>query len=483
MTGPATALWTASEAVRATGGHCGCDWQATGVSIDSRTVRPGDLFVALAGPRFDGHDFVAAALDRGAAAAMVARRPPRLSFDAPLLLVEDTFKGLRDLGRAGRARSRARVIGVTGSVGKTGVKEALRLVLAEQGRTAASEGSLNNHWGLPLSLARLPNDAVFAVFELGMNHPGEIAPLSLLARPHVAAVTTVEAVHKEYFASVEAIADAKAEIFAGVEAGGSAVLNRDNRQFTRLAAAAGAARISQVITFGRHHDAGVRVVTAETGPAGSRVRARVGGEVLDYELAVPGDHWVSNSLCVLAAAVAVGADARRAATSLGRFTLPKGRGQRFAVPLAAGAFTVIDDSYNASPVSMAAALAVLGQLPPGPGGRRIAVLGDMLELGEEGAERHADLMAPLKASAIDLVFAAGPLMRHLFDRLPLAMQGGYAETSALLAAKVAASVRPGDVVTVKGSAASRMGIVVDAMKALASSDPGQLANARMANGG
>ncbi len=483
MTQPGQALWTADEAARATGGRAQGAWRCVGVSIDSRTVRPGDLFVALKGPNFDGHDFVAAALDRGAAAAMVSGRPGGIPVDAPLLVVDDTLQGLSDLGEAARARSRARVIGITGSVGKTGVKEALRSVLGAQAETAANEGSLNNHWGLPLSLARLPRRAAFAVFEMGMNHPGEIAPLSRLARPHVAVITTVEAVHKEHFAAIEDIADAKAEIFAGIAEDGIAVLNRDNEQFARLARAAGAAGIRTVISFGRHADAGVRVLEEEVDGAGSRVRARVAGEILDYALSVPGRHWVLNSACVLASVAAVGADVRRAAGRLATFAVPKGRGQRLTVERGDRSFTLIDDSYNASPVSMAAALEVLGKTAPGAGGRRIAVLGDMLELGEDAVERHVSLAETVKANRIDLVFAAGPMMAHLFQALPAALRGGHADDSAALAPLVAAAARAGDVITVKGSAGSRMGRVVDALKALAAAGDEGGAPHRAASGG
>lgn len=458
-------LWTAAEAVAAVSGRSDGAWRATGVSIDSRTVERGDLFIALGGPNFDGHDFVAEALDKGAAAAMVARRPGDVAGDAPLLFVDDTLEGLCALARAARSRSRARVIAITGSVGKTGVKEATRIALSAQATTAASEGSLNNHWGVPLSLARLPREARFAVFELGMNHPGEITPLALLVRPHVAAITTIEAVHRAHFSSIEAIADAKAEIFVGVEPGGAAVLNRDNDQFARLAQAAGAAGVAAVISFGRHPDAGVCAIEELTDSAGSSVVARIAGETVEYRLNVPGRHWVGNSLCVLAAVAAAGGDVRAAARALAAFTPSKGRGQRFIIRVETGAFTLIDDSYNASPVSMVAALDVLGSMRPGSTGRRIAVLGDMLEL-DTPAERHRALVEPLQRNEVHLVFTAGSEMIHLFDALPSEMRGGHAPDAAALAPLVSACVHSGDVVAVKGSAASRMGLVVNALKAL-----------------
>jgi UDP-N-acetylmuramoyl-tripeptide--D-alanyl-D-alanine ligase len=460
------ALWNADDAARATGGRTGTPWAASGVSIDSRQLFPQDLFVAVIGPRFDGHDFVADALAKGAAAAVVSHIPQGVTADAPLLVVEDTLQALVDLGRAARARSEARVIGVTGSVGKTSVKEALNLVLSAQADTMASEGSLNNHWGVPLSLARLPRNAVFAVFEMGMNHAGEIAPLSQMAAPDVAVVTTVEAVHKAHFPSVEAIADAKAEIFSGMRPGGVAVLNRDNPHYERLAAAASAAGAGRLVGFGRHVDADVRLLRAHPGPEGSRVQAQWAGTSLDYDLSVPGNHWIMNSLCVLATVAAGGADVPRAAAKLRHFAPPRGRGKSHAIRVRGGLVHLIDDSYNASPVSMAASIEVLGRGMPRPAGRRIAVLGDMLELGSDSAALHAELAGPLRQHGIDLVFAAGPMMAHLFAALPAAMRGGHAASSDALAPMVVATVRPSDIVSVKGSAGSRMNVVVRALLTL-----------------
>ena len=458
-------LWTAAEAAVSTGSSAAISWTAGGISIDTRTLKAGDLFVAIKGPQFDGHAFVTDALSRGAVAAVVSRIPQDIPADASLLLVDDTMQALEDLGRAARARSGARIIGVTGSVGKTGVKEALKTVLSAQAPTMATAGNLNNHWGLPLSLARLPRSVAFGVFEMGMNHPGELDALTRLARPHVAVITTVEAVHKEFFASTEAIADAKAEIFVGVEPGGVAVLNRDNPQFSRLATAADG-YVGTVVSFGRHRQATLRLRAVETDGKGSRVRASVAGESLDYRLNVSGAHWVSNSLCVLAAVMAAGADIRAAAAELTRFTEPKGRGRRSTVTTAEGAFDVIDDSYNASPVSMAAAFEVLGRAEPGSGGRRLAMLGDMLELGDDARDLHIALSGPLQENGIDLVFTAGTAMAHLAAALPASMRGGHAVDSASLAPLVTAAVRPGDVVTVKGSAGSRMGLIVEALRAL-----------------
>ena len=468
-------LWTAAEAAAACAVQPTSAWAATGVSIDTRTLAPGDLFVALHGPKHDGHAYVADALARGAAAAVVDRPPPNVAPDAPLLHVADTMIALSDLGRAARNHIGGRVIGVTGSVGKTGTKEALRHVLAEQGTTCANAGSLNNHWGLPLSLARMPAGTRFGVFEMGMNHAGEIAPLSQLARPNVAVVTTVEAVHIAHFPSVAAIADAKAEIFAGLVAGGVAVLNRDNSWFDRLADAARAAGAARILAFGRAAESDVRLLDADCGADGSRVHASVEGSDVRYRLKVPGAHWVANSLCVLATVVAAGADVSRAATALAGFAPPDGRGRRHPVAVVGGDVDVIDDSYNASPVSMSAAFDVLGRAQPAAGGRRVAALGDMLELGDEGPELHAALAAELARNRVDRVYTAGPLMAHLFEAVPAAMRGGHAADSEVLAPMVAAAVRAGDVVLVKGSAGSRMGRIVSALRGLADLDRRQQA--------
>ena len=464
MTQPPAPLWTAEEVVQATAGSTSRHFAATGVAIDSRTLAPGELFIAIRGPRVDGHDFVRQALERGAAAAVVSRVPEGCAA-APLVLVADTQAALEALGAAARARTAAKIAAITGSVGKTGTKEALRLALAPQGKVAASQGSLNNLWGVPLSLARMPRDAVYGVFELGMNHPGELAPLSRLVAPHLAVVTTVEAVHMEFFDKVADIAEAKAEIFVGMR-GGTAVLNRDNAFFQLLSDRARAAGVERIIGFGAHPEAEVRLSSLKPLPAGSDVTARIGARQISYRIGVSGRHWALNSLAVLAAVMALGADVERAASTLADLAAPKGRGQRHLVRSRGGSFELIDDSYNASPASMRAAFEVLAATTPGQGGRRIAALGDMLELGPAGRELHASLAAPIAAHRIDLVFTAGPLMAALDRALPPAVRGGHAENSEALAKVIVAAVRPGDVIAVKGSLGSRMGKVVDALLAL-----------------
>ena len=469
----AAPLWTAPDAAAATGGEARGHWQhVTGVSIDTRTIAPGELFVALAGESRDGHDFVADALAKGAGAALVSRVPDGLAADAPLLVVSDTLEGLRGLGAAARARSAARVIGVTGSVGKTSTKEMLRAMLASQEATHAPEKSYNNHWGVPLTLARMPAGTRFAVIEMGMNHAGEIRPLSQLARPHVALITAVEAVHLEAFDSVEGIADAKAEIFAGLEPGGTAILNRDNAYFDRLAAQAGEAR---VLSFGTR-DADLLLEQATITGLTTVVRARILGQPITFKLGAPGAHFALNAVAALGAVTAVGADLARAGLAMADWAPPEGRGQRWRVDLGPagmdGAITLIDDAYNANPASMRAALAVLAASPVTNEtgrirrGRRIAFLGDMLELGPTENALHAGLAELPEIAGIDQLHLAGPRMRHLHEALPAEKRGEWFEDSAGLAERARRLVDAGDVCMVKGSLGMAMRRVVDSIKAL-----------------
>lgn len=449
-------LWSAMEASAATGGQAIGEWQAAGVSIDSRTLAPGDLFVALTGPNFDGHNFVADALSKGAAAALVVKRPAGVAESAPLLIVSDTQRALEDLGRAARARTAARIIAVTGSVGKTGTKEALKCALARQSQTFASSGSLNNQWGVPLSLARMPRDANYGIFELGMNHPGEIEALTRMVRPHVAIITTIEPAHLGFFASVEAIADAKAEIFSGVEPRGAVILNRDNAYYERLAATAKACGITRILSFGEHEGASVRLINCYLHATASAVTADVMGEAIDYSISLPGRHWVMNSLAVLAAVKAAGGDVGAAAGALATLSALEGRGKRYRLDLPNGPIELIDESYNASPASMRAAFSVLAAITPKTGGRRIAVLGDMLELGDDSNQLHAALAAPLVDADISLVFTLGDSMRALDAALPANRRGGHASSVAELIALLNSRLKADDVITIKGSHGSRM---------------------------
>jgi UDP-N-acetylmuramoyl-tripeptide--D-alanyl-D-alanine ligase len=436
-----------------------------GISIDTRTIRPGEAFFAIKGDARDGHEFVPAALAAGAIAVVSSARRGDFAKDVPLLAVPgDVLDGLRDLARAARARTPAKIVGVTGSVGKTSTKEALALVLGRNGPTHASVASYNNHWGVPLSLARCPQDVRYAVFEMGMNHAGEIEPLTRLVRPHVAIITMIAPVHLENLGSIEAIADAKAEIFSGVEPGGAAVINRDVAQFGRLEAAAKAAAVSKIVSFGEHAKSDVRLLKCALQTDGSTVQATILGFDVTYKIGAPGRHLVLNSLAVLAAASLAGADLALSALALADLKPATGRGTRISLDLPDGTALLIDESYNANPASMRAAIELLGQAAIGPRGRRIAVLGDMLELGPQGAELHRGLAGAIEANATDLVFCCGPLMRALWDALPSSRRGGYAETSAGLEPQVLAAIQPGDAVMVKGSLGSRMGPIVRALE-------------------
>jgi UDP-N-acetylmuramoyl-tripeptide--D-alanyl-D-alanine ligase len=439
--------------------------EVTGISIDSRTVAPAEAYFAIKGAVHDGHDFVEAALRAGAALAVVERgKREQFASDAPLLMVDDVLGALVELAHAARARLQGQVIAVTGSVGKTSTKEALRLVLSAQGQTHASAASFNNHWGVPLSLARCPETARFAVFEIGMNHAGEIQPLVKMARPHVAIITTVEPVHLEFFAGIEAIADAKAEIFEGVVEGGAVVLNRDNPQFARLARRAKELGIQRVVSFGADAKSDARLIDVSLQAACSAVHADIFGHEVTYKVGMPGRHMAMNSLAVLAAAALAGADLALASLSLSQLEPAAGRGVRSTLELAGGAATLIDESYNANPASMAAALSVLGQAAIGPHGRRIAVLGDMLELGAAAADLHRGLNEAIKASRIDLVYCCGPLMRNLWEALSTGKRGGYADSAANLEMQVVAAIRAGDAIMIKGSFGSKMKTIVNALE-------------------
>ena len=464
----ARALWTVDDMVAAMGAERQGALPQTvlGLSIDSRTIGRDEAFFAIADRR-DGHEFVAAALAAKAGLAVVAAdRRAGFPKDAPLLVVPDVLAALRALAAAARARTQAKVIGVTGSVGKTSTKEALRLALSKDGETHASVASYNNHWGVPLSLARCPAGAHYAVLEMGMNHAGEIEPLSRLARPHVAVITTIAPVHLEFFGSLAKIADAKAEIFLGLEPDGTAVLNRDNSRFTQLKRRARAADVARVVSFGEHKKADARLMKCALHAGCSTVQANILGTDLAYKIGAPGRHLVHNSLAVLATAMLVGADLALAALALSELKPTAGRGASIEVDLPGGPALVIDDSYNANPASVAASLALLGQTAIGPRGRRIAVLGDMLELGPRGRALHRGLIKPVLANAVDLVFCCGPLMRALWQALPASRRGGYAEDSAALEAQVLSAIRAGDAVMVKGSLGSRMAPIVKALQRL-----------------
>ncbi|HEY2069656.1 MAG TPA: UDP-N-acetylmuramoyl-tripeptide--D-alanyl-D-alanine ligase [Rhizomicrobium sp.] len=448
-------LWTAEEMQAATLGHQSRAFAASGISIDTRSLKPGDLFVALTGGVRDGHDFVPAALAAKASGALVSRE-----MDGPVLVVAHTQRGLEDLARASRARSRAKVLAVTGSAGKTTTKEMLRLACGALGKTHASAASYNNHWGVPLSLAAMPRDMEYGVFEVGMNHFGELRNLVSFVRPHVALVTTIAPAHLEFFGSCEAIADAKSEIFEGIVPGGAALIPSDSPYAERLIARAHQAGVSRVMTFGAKGDA--RLIAMHDLDDGMKVDAEICGKAVSFRIGAPGAHIASNAVGALLSIAALDGDVLNAAAALSQFAALKGRGAR--VSILGGKAELVDESYNANPASMAAAIAVLRDTRAT---RRIAVLGDMLEMGPDGAAHHATLAKHLEDARVDLVFANGPQMKALWDALPSSRRGAYGETSAEIAAQVAEAVAPGDVVLVKGSNGSKMSVIVDALKARA----------------
>ena len=456
-----SALWTSAEAEGATLGHASRAFEATGISIDTRTLKPGDLFVALKGDVRDGHDFVPAALKARASAALVSRKLEGLGANASLLEVANTLRGLEDLARASRARTHAKIAGVTGSAGKTTTKEMLRLALGANGATHASAASYNNHWGVPLSLASMPRETQFGIFEIGMNHFGEIRALVGFVKPHVALITTIAPAHIEFFGTCDAIADAKSEIFEGIVPGGAALIPADSPYAERLRARAKQAGVSRILSFGKANGTDARILSMDETSGAMKVDADIAGRAVHFRLGALGAHLASNAVGALLTVAALDADVLNAAAGLSEFAALKGRGARFN----AGGIEVIDESYNANPASMAAALAVLGSAQPVKGSRRIAVLGDMLEMGPEAASHHAGLAKDIESARVDLVFANGRNMRALYDALPASRRGAHSATSAELAPQLMAALREGDVVLVKGSLGSKMSVIIDALKA------------------
>lgn len=464
-------LWTSDDAARATGGTASVDFAVHGVSIDTRTIEAGDLFVALTAAR-DGHDFVAQALEKGAGAALVSRVPDDVAADAPLLIVDDVLAALEQLGAAARARVAGKVIGVTGSVGKTSTKEMLRAILSAQGKTHAAEASYNNHWGVPLTLARMPADTDFAVIEIGMNHPGEIAPLSRLARPDVAMVTTVAAAHLEAFESIDAIAHEKAAIFEGLSAGGVAVINGDLPTTPILHAAWS----GDTLTFGEGEACMARLVSVRLVDDATIGEAVVDGENHLFRLASAGRHFATNAVGCLAVLDALGADVTLAARDLTLWAPPEGRGAREVIQLdpveADQTIVLLDDAFNANPTSMAASLEVLACSKPKDGlgrigkGRRVAVLGDMLELGPSEAADHAAIAQLPFIEAIDVIHCVGPRMGHLYGALPMQKRGQHFESAAQAVAQAHHIIDAGDVLLVKGSKGAKVSLLVDAVRKL-----------------
>jgi len=459
-------LWTGEEIVAAVSGKAdSLNWTANGVSIDSRSLEHEDLFVAIVGPVHDGHEYAAAALEKGASAVLVSHIPDDVPDGVNVVLVDDTLKALEALGMAARARVNAQIVAVTGSVGKTGTKESLLHILAAQGKTHASIGSFNNHWGVPLSLSRMPRDTEFAIFELGMNHPGELGPLSRMVRPHVALITTIEAVHLEFFDDVEAIARAKAEIFEGLTQSGSVILNGDNIYGGLLKSIAANTGISRILTFGEKSEADIKLTDFTLYPDYSDMAVTIASHDVFFRLGVPGRHSVNNILGVLGAISELGANIEQAAASLADIKSPKGRGARHMVPCPGGSYMIIDDSYNASPASMRASLKVLAGVFPDGKGRRIAVLGDMLELGDKSPDIHQSLKEDVCSADVDLLYACGPNMAQLVKAMPSTVPTHHEVSSDYLVKPLLSEVGPGDVILFKGSLGSKMRIPLDALLA------------------
>ncbi|MCO5730302.1 UDP-N-acetylmuramoylalanyl-D-glutamyl-2,6-diaminopimelate--D-alanyl-D-alanine ligase [Rhizobium sp. SSA_523] len=464
-------LWTSADMVAVMGGRPlgAMPEGVTGLSIDSRSLTQGEAFFAIKGERTDGHDYATMAVANGAALLVVseAKLPALGRLTIPMIVVEDVLVALGRLAVAARQRSRAQIVAVTGSVGKTTTKEMLRHLLAPSGKVHSAVASFNNHWGVPLTLARMPADTQFGVFEIGMNHANEIRPLVKMVRPHVAIITTIAPAHLGNFKSLEEIAAAKAEIFEGVEPGGAVLLNRDNRQFAFLEQRALDAGIQSILTFGQHAKADFRLADFEGRAESSTIWAVLNGETVEVHLGAPGRHIAENAVAALAVVTLFGADLPAAGAALSALKPVKGRGERHRLAVAdatgEGSLTLIDESYNANPASMRAAIALLAATQPDLYGRRIAVLGDMLEMGEFSARVHEDLAGPLLAAGIEHVWLAGPEMAALRDALPESVAVQYCQTTAELVAYVLHNVRPGDVLMVKSSLGIGFGQIIKAL--------------------
>ena len=460
-------LWSIEDLVEAMGGRPigampeGID----GISIDSRSLQPGDAFFAIKGEMMDGHDFATAAIKAGAAVLVVAegKLPALGRLTAPMIVVPDVLAALEKAGAAARARSTAKIIAVTGSAGKTSTKEALRHALSSIGTVHASDKSFNNHWGVPLTLARMPADCDYAIFEIGMNHEGEIRPLVKLVRPHIAIVTLIAEAHLGHFKNLDEIARAKAEIFEGIEPGGAALINRDDPRWLLLAKLAKAAGVTKILGFGEHAKAAYRLTNLALHADHSLISAMIGGKEAPAKIGAPGRHVVQNVLAVLGAAHLAGADVGKVALSLASLNAEAGRGKRHTLKHPEGEIILIDESYNANPASMQAAMALLDATPVFGVGRRIAVLGDMLELGSHSAKLHSGLAGLISGGRADLIFLAGPEMKSLADALPTDLPTEYREGADELKPVLIGAIRPGDVVMVKSSKGIGFSKIVDAL--------------------
>lgn len=462
-----SSLWLADELIEAMGGRPvgTMPMAVTGISIDTRSLVPGDAFFAIKGEAMDGHDFATAAVKAGASLLVIAegKLPALGRLTAPMIVVPDVLAALEKAGAAARARSKAKIIAVTGSAGKTSTKEALRHALSSVGKVHASAASFNNHWGVPLTLARMSADCDYAIFEIGMNHEGEIRPLVKLVRPHVAIVTLIAAAHLGHFKSLDDIARAKAEIFEGIEHGGAALINRDDERWGLLAGLAREAGVERVLGFGEDANAAYRLTNVSLHPDHSLISATIGGTEVAARIGAPGRHIVQNALAVLGAADLVGADVQKVALALEGLSPEAGRGKRHVLKHPNGPITLIDESYNANPASMKAAMALLDATPVTGEGRRIAVLGDMLELGGHSAKLHAALAGLIASTRTDLILLAGPEMKSLAEALPGDVKVEYRAGAEDLKPVLIDTVRPGDVVMVKSSKGIGFSKLVDAL--------------------
>lgn len=447
-------LWTSAEIALATGGKITSKFDVSGLSIDTRSLQPGDLFVALKDVR-DGHDFIPAALAAGAGGVLCQVSPENI----PSVVTENSAKALEDLGVFARKTRKALRIGVTGSVGKTSVKDALAVMLAGFGQTHKSIKSFNNHFGVPITLATIPVDAEFAVLEMGMNHAGEMSALSKLAKPQIAIINNVVGAHLANFENVQGIADAKAEMIDGIEAGGTLVLNGDNEYTPRIRKKAEAADL-RVLTFGHSENDDVLITESRANADGGRLVCQIDGESFDVTLNVTGEHWFMNAAACLAIAYAAGLDLNAAARALANIVPAPGRGDMHTLSIDGKSITLIDESYNANPTSMRAAFSAAALRP----GRKLALLGDMYELGADELKMHRDLAQPLIDAGFERVFMAGECMRMLMGALPLPMRAGWSSKPQTLLTKLKGELRDGDVVLVKGSNASGVGVVAAQLK-------------------
>ncbi|MEO0635709.1 MAG: UDP-N-acetylmuramoylalanyl-D-glutamyl-2,6-diaminopimelate--D-alanyl-D-alanine ligase [Pseudomonadota bacterium] len=464
-----TALWRGEAFLKGTGGRSvrgALPSRITGISIDTRTLEPGDAFFAISGDRFDGHDFISAAIRAEASVVVVAQSKLAAlgMYQVPMVVVPDVLVALEKLGAAARDRSSAQIVAVTGSAGKTTTKEALKSVLSEFGATHASPASFNNHWGVPLTLARMPEDTKFGVFEIGMNHPGEITPLVRMVKPHVSVVTTIAAAHLGQFESLDAIAEAKAEIFTGLVAGGTAVINGDIPQTQLLRTRAREASAGAILTFGEGSVNETQLTDHTLTASGSRFSALVSGGAVDVNLRLPGRHQIQNMLALLTVADLFGVDLQQTAKALGEISAGKGRGETRRIDVESGGKAMlIDEAYNANPQAMEAMFEVLSAARTEGEGRRVLALGDMKELGDQSAQLHAALAESIATAGIDMVFTAGPDMRHLHEALPTHLRGAHALDAEELAPLLKTALKPGDVVAIKASNSMKFSHLVDAL--------------------